>query len=148
MAFRATNALPAVKYDRAKLVAVQMRNHAQSRSAQFSSGANSAEILAMVGSLDSFKVELEAARNIPGMAAYAQDQEDDPTYDLTAEFNAMMAALDAVIAEVVATLPSDGNGWLLINSINPDGTLTPRNFTAGQLNQIRSLLDALAATIS
>lgn len=147
MAFKASNVLPAVEYENAKRVAVQLKSQAQYRSTAFASGATSAEILSMVDQLRTLRAKLDAAKAVPGIAAYAQAQENDGTYDVATEFTAMIAAIDAVITEVVTTFPKDVNGWMLINSINADGTLAPRAFTGAQLANIRSLLDSLAAAI-
>ena len=148
MAFRASNVIPAAQYDRGKQLAVQLKRQAVGRSATFASGATSAEILALVDNLNAFKAGLDTVRQIPGIAVYATEQENDGAYDVATEFLAMIAAVDAVIANVVATLPADGGGWLLINKINADGSLVPRVFTGAQLANIRALLDAVAAAIT
>ncbi len=148
MAFRATNIIPSDQYERAKQLAVQLQRLAQNRSASFASGASALEVLALVDNLNALKVGLNSAKSVPGIAAHATAQEDDPAYDVVAEFNTMIAAADAVVAEVVTTLPTDGNEWLLINKINADGSLIPRNFTGAQLASIRTLLDAIAASIT
>ena len=148
MAFRASNILPEQGYDRAKKLAVQIKRLAEARSISFASGATSAEVLSVADNLGALKAGLDEAKTIPGIAAYAQGQEDDVTYDVAAEFSAVLVAVDAVIANIVATIPTDASGWLLINKINADGTLTARSFTGAQLAGLRTVLDALAAIIS
>jgi len=148
MAFRASNIIPSTQYDRAKQLAIQLKRQAETRSASFASGATSVEVLALVDNLNSLRAGLEVIRQVPGIADYAAAQEDDVAYDVVAEFNAMIAAAAAVVAEIVTTLPKDGSDWLLIRKINPDGSLSPRNFTAANLSSIRTLLDAVAASIA
>ncbi len=148
MAFRANSVIPATEYVRAKNLAVQLDRLAVNRSASFATGANSAEILALVDNLSALKAGLQDAAQTPGIEAYATAQEDDATYLVAVEFAAMIAAVDAVIAETVTTLPTDANDWLLIRKINADGSLVPRTFTGAQLASIRSLLDSLAASIT
>ena len=148
MAFRASNVIPATEYDRAKRLAVQIKRLAEARSISFASGATSAEVLSVADNLNALKAGLEAAKQTPGIAAYAASQEDDGTYDVATEFNAMLSAVDAVVANIVITLPKDASDWLLINKINADGSLTPRSFTGAQLGSLRTNLDSLAASIT
>lgn len=148
MAFRASNQIPAENYQRSKDLANQLKRQAQTRSATFASGAKSAEILAAADHLNAFKTELIAMSQTPGIVAFAKEQEDDPTYDVVAEFTALLATIDAVIAEIVSTLPADTNDWLLINKINADGSLAPRSFTGAQLSGLRSLMDDIANAVS
>ena len=147
MAFRASNVIPATQYDVAKRIAVQVRRLAESRSTTFASGATSAEILSVVDNLSALKVRLNEAKQVPGIAVYAAVQENDGAYDVATEFNGVLTAIDAVIADIVVTLPKDGSDWLLINKINADGSLVPRIFTGAQLSGLRAKLDVLAASI-
>ena len=84
---------------------------------------------------------------VPGLATYAQAQLGDT--DIANEFNAMVAAVDAVRVWVMANFPKDGNGVLLASSFAPDnsGRTVQVQFTPAQLSQLRTLLDALAASI-
>ena len=147
MAFKASNAIPAERYQRAKNLAWQLRQQAISRSANFASGANAAEILAAADNLKAFREGLLQAAATPGIAVYAQAQEDDPTYDVAAEFSAMISAVESAITNIVTSIPKDGDGYLLINEINPDGSLTPRQFSGAALAGVISSLDAIAAAV-
>ena len=147
MAFRASNIIPATQYDKAKATVIQIKRLVVDRSATFTSGATASEVFSLIDNLSALAKRLDQVKQTPGIAAYATIQEDDATYDVVAEFNTMIAAVDAVITDVVAVLPKDSNGWLLVNKINPDGSLVPRNFTGAQLANIRALLDAVAAAI-
>ncbi|KKM76782.1 hypothetical protein LCGC14_1376700 [marine sediment metagenome] len=148
MPFRATNVIPSAEYERAKQAAVQVRRLAQNRSSTFASGATSAEVLAVADNLSSMKATLESIRGVPGIGVYANAQEDDDTYDVAAAFNAMLAAIDSVIAEIVSALPKDQSDWLLINKINEDGSLSARSFTGAALTNLRTTLDVLVASIT
>ena len=148
MTFRAASAIPAGEYQRAKQQAVQIRNYALSRSVLFASGANSLEVLSTVDNLSAMHSTLNGFKDVPGIIAYASDQEDDPTYDVSAEFTATLATIETFVTDVVATLPKDVDGYLLLNEILPDGTLVPRDFTPAQLSAAKTNLDAIAASIS
>lgn len=148
MAFRASNALPAERYDRGKLLAVQLKSAVQRRSSDFQSGAGADEIIGLADQLREYRERFNQIRQTPGIAAYAQAQENDGTYDVAAEFNAMIAAIDAAIAEILSTFPSDAQDYLLAYKFNADGSTSPRQFTGGALGGVRTALDAIAASIS
>lgn len=147
MAFLASGVIPAEQYQRAKRVAVQVKLLADTRAASFATGATSAEILSTVDNLRALKSALDEAKATPGIADYARSQEDNQAYDVVAEFNAMLAAIDAVIANVVTTIPKDGSGFLLVDRIETDGSLTPRDFTGPQLTGLVNELNSLSAAI-
>ena len=148
MTFRAASAIPAGEYQKAKLQAVQLKNYALSRSALFNVGANSLEVLATVDNLSAMHDALNGYKDVPGIISYAEIQEDDVTYDVSVEFTTMLASIDTCVTDIVATLPTDVDGYLLLNEILPDGTLVPRDFTPVQLATAKANLDAIAATIS
>ena len=104
-------------------------------------------MLATAQNLKTFRDKLAEISTTPGIAAYAQEQEDDVTYDVAAEFTAMLAAIDACVNQIVADMPDDGT-YILAYSINPDGSLTPRNFTGAQLATTISTLTAVANSVS
>lgn len=148
MAFRATNNLPAVNYDEAKSLARQLKNYASSRATLFGSGGNSDQIFATLDALKQFRDRLDAIRSTPGIAQYARDQEDDQTYDVVAEFVAMVAAVDAAIAQIVTTFPADGSGFLLAQTLSADGSRSARSFSAAGLATFVTLLTAIDTAIT
>ena len=147
MAFRATNILPETGYDQAKKVATQVKRFSQNRSADLATGGNSDQILGTADTMLIYKGQLTDLATIPGIGDYAKDQENDPAYDVTAEFTAMLALIDAVIAAVTAGFPVDGSDFLLAYTFNPDGSQAPRSFAAPATVTIRAALDALDAGI-
>lgn len=104
-------------------------------------------ILNFVNLLRDKRVEMAAFAAVPGLAAYAQEQVDDPTLDIAAEYTAMVAAVDATITWVVDNFPKDANGWLLARTLTAQGQLQDRMFTTVALANLRTELDALIATI-
>lgn len=148
MAFRASNLIPDTQYVRAKQIALQMKRFAADRSLRFSSGANTDQIFAVVRKFRQNLQDFQAIASIPGISAFAQSQEDDDTYDVVAEFNAMIASVEAVIDEIVTTFPTDADGKpLYYDSLNADGTLVPETFTAAQLSNLRTKLDTVANSV-
>ena len=147
MAFRATNILPETGYDQAKKVATQVKRFSQNRSSDLVAGGDSDQILGTADTMLIFKGQLTALTTIPGIGDYAKEQENDPTYDVAAEFTAMLALIDDVIATVTSGFPVDGSDFLLAYTFNPDGSQAPRSFTAPATVTIRAALDALDAGI-
>jgi hypothetical protein len=95
-----------------------------------------------------YSIELNELAATPGIGDYAKEQEDDPTYDVVAEFASMLSAIDEVVTNISSTLPVDGSGFHLLFKTNPDATLDPRLFTGASLSGLITKLDAVVAAIS
>lgn len=94
------------------------------------------------------QVEAIAAKFGGGvLAAYAREQENDPTYDVVADFTAWKNSLFAIRDHILTTFPKDANGFLLFLTFNADGSTATRNFTAAQCAQLASLIDAAILTL-
>lgn len=83
----------------------------------------------------------------PGLAQYAKDQTNDPSYDVVAEFNTMRNAMNSARDSLIATFPKDGNGFILYQTINANGTIATRTFTSAQLAAAVALVDSVIASI-
>ena len=147
MAFRASSLLPQNGLNEAKGLALSVQSLSASRSTQFQNDTNADVVLATFQDLRRRRDALLTISTIPGMAQYARDQEDDQSYDVVAEFAAMVALIDAVLANIIATFPTDADDFLLEKKFAPDGTYTFRTFTGAQLAVLRGLLDDLVAGI-
>lgn len=147
--FRANNLIPATAYPRSKSSAAQVKGIADSNIAKYTTtGANGNEIFAMTDNLRGLKADLNTAKNVPGIVQYAKDQEDDQTYDVAQAFTDVLQAINAVLAEVEATFPTSAGGWLELNKMESgDASLTPRDFTTGQLASLTATLQTLSDAI-
>ena len=83
---------------------------------------------------------------IPGIAAYAKDQYDDPGLDIVAEFTAMVSACSDLKDWIVANVPKSGSTWLL-ETYDSDGNVTKLMFTPAQTVNFRVECNNLLATI-
>lgn len=99
--------------------------------------------------------DILAARNAmqslvatPGLQAYAREQINTPTLDLVTEYNAMIAAINAVRDWVSTNIPKDGTGYLLIQTIDTELAVTDRQFSSVSLGGLRTVLDTLIAAIA
>ena len=142
MTFRATNIIPQRGYELAKARATKLRSWSQQMSAMCNTDLPAQQLIAILSGLSGHKNELEIAKNTNGIVAYAKDQENDPAYDVAAEFIAVLVLIDDAIAVVQAT-----NTNVLIN----DWTLTGiswNSFTPAQTATLKSALDDIVAAIS
>jgi len=148
MSFRAQNTIPDKAFTQAKSLAVSVRAQAQQAATDFTSiGADSDRIFGLIRNTIRASEQFNALKATPGIAAFAKIQEDDPTYDIAVEFNAMVAAVDAVSDALIAAIPKDGNGYLLVQTMNAQGDVGPRQFTPAQVNSIVPLLVAVVQAI-
>lgn len=147
MTFRATNILPSIGLENAKLFVVRLKRQAELKVASLATGANSDEILGIVDSLIEAKNQLNAVKAITGIGQYAKDQENDQNYDVGAEFNALLATIDAAAAEIITTFPTDGSGFLLSHTLDASGR-SPRTFPAGAVSGIKDKLQFIVDAIA
>lgn len=88
-----------------------------------------------------------AAAAVPGIAAYVAAQRGVTEQQVATAFQDMAGAVANAIAWIAANLPKDAGGYLLVRQIAADGALTYRQFTPAQLAGLRSVLQAVEATI-
>jgi len=147
MAFFASNILPEEGLNRSKKLALQVKNYLSVRENQFLSDTNADVVLATFNDLKRYRDEFLSYRDIPGIAQYARDQENDQTYDVVTEFNAMITAIEAVITNIYSSFPKDANNFLLEKKLLVDGTYEFRIFTGVQLSTLRGLITAAIAQV-
>lgn len=85
---------------------------------------------------------------VPGIGAYAQQQFNDATYDVAAEFSNMVAKLTAVVTWIFNNFPKDGSGFLLGYTINADGSRAPRVFAPASTVGLKAAVDGVIAAIA
>jgi len=147
MAFKASNQLPEDAYRRAKSTAMDATRLAGEYSTLAASGFNSGSLLSLFHDMRRIRDQLTAVKTVPGIAAHAKAQEDDAAYDVGPEFNTLIAAVDAVVQNILATFPTDGSGYLLDRKLT-DGEYTYRDFAPAQLTTLKGLLDAIVNAVS
>ena len=147
MAFKAANVLPENGYSRAKERVSALKKYMQSRISQLSTDTNADLVLSIYFDISRGRAELASIAAISGIAQYAKDQENDQTYDVVAEFTALLANLDAITSAVSDGYPRDNNGYLLDRKVVGD-TIEFRTFTSGQLASFVSLMQSAVNGIS
>ena len=109
---------------------------------------NRVEFLRYYERITNASITLNTAKTIPGIAAYAQAQLNDPALDVAAEFTAVVDAIETLRVWIVANFPVGTGGALLYHTLNEStGELVNMQFTVAQLATFRSEADVLLATI-
>lgn len=141
MAFRTTTSL-AVEYERLKAFARHLRAQALRHKSTTDLPTVINELLPLLREASSRFASVPS-----GMAAFAQAQEDDPAYDVVAQFTAMKAAVDDALVTLISGIPRDGEGYVLDRQMGGQGNVTGRELTAGQISALATKLDAVITTI-
>lgn len=146
MAFR-TNRLQRV-FQQITDEAADIKSRAQSlRNASAAGPVQSSQIIDWFVSLANARTVIAALASTPGLPAYAQNEVDDDTYNVTTEYTAMLAAIDGALAWVTTNFPKDGSGYLLAYQFIGNA-YTARTFSTAALATFRTTLDSLIATIA
>lgn len=146
MAFPTRPALQKV-WEQFSARAASCKRYCQEVSAASAARALSASDLEeIINHLASFAAYAKTASTTPGLADYVKAQYADSRIDITAEYAAMIAAVEAAIAWVANNVPKSG-GYVLLDQWSADGTIARRTFASNTLNGLRAALDAVAATI-
>jgi len=147
MAFRATNVVPQRAYLQVKGTATNVKNNCTTFVAQMAaSGANYSLLRDIRVFLANANAQFTTLAATPGLAAYAQQQEDDEAYDVVAEFAAMQAAINAALTWMNTNVP------LSVQAVPPaqwtdNGPTIATVFTVAQTAGFRAQLTAVANSI-
>lgn len=140
----------AAAWSAARNTATTIKSRSQSLHDQCAAGDVSATtILDYATMLADMKYRLEQVTNVGGIAAYAQAQINDPTIDIAAEYLSMATQIDTTISWIITNFPKDGSGYLLAVQFSGDnsGRTVPRQLSSAQTAGLRTILQALIATI-
>ena len=148
MAFIATQATQAQGLMAAMQQAVWLKQQAQNGVALLTGVASANQIFQLMDNIRAPLTIFNQVAAIPGIAAYAQAQFDDPTYDVAANFTAMVNALNAVVAWVMANFPKDTGGFVQAYTLAANGDRVPVTFTSVQTAGLASALNTLIASIA
>lgn len=88
----------------------------------------------------------QQAAGVGGLAEYAQDQYDNVSLDVAAEYLAMRTAALALRDWIFANIPMSGQTPLTYNLLS-DGTQVPLTFTSAQTAGFRTEADAFIGTV-
>jgi len=87
-------------------------------------------------------------KNVAGLDTYALQQIPGYLGSMIADITTTVAAVQSCLDWIVANFPKDStNQFILAESLNADGTRTPRSFTSVQTAGLQTRLQTLIATI-
>lgn len=143
MAFRASPQIKTDGYPESKRLALSLKAYCLDVKTASAAGPISGNLaIALHERLIADRARFQAIAAIPGIAAYAQDQENDNAYDVAAEFTAMTAAIASVRDWIIANVTT--TGWVTFST---SGVAT-KTFSTAAAAGLRTQLDSLMATIS
>lgn len=146
MAFRASSIIPLSAYQTAKRAAAQLKVNAQSmRAALAASNASYDFLRDIYRTLERAQAQFTQLAATPGLAGYAKAQENDPAYDVAAEFTAMQGAITSALTWMNSNAPTGVTAKTPANW--GDGSLIANEFTPAQTAGLRTQLDAVIAAI-
>lgn len=148
MAFPASTQTQADALEKVRSAAIQLKKNAQQVRDKTAAGSVEASIIiSLLNAVRETIIVFDDVAAIPGIDAYVQAQYDDNALDVSAEFSAMRAEAVNVKDWIVANIPIDTDGYVLLQSFDADGKLVWREFTSAQTSDLRTQLDNLIATI-
>ena len=152
MAFKATALAAEQAFDKLRTQALASKNYlTPQRTAMQQASCDALVPIAVIQHLGTVVGLMNGWASTPGLAAYAQSQVNDPSYDIVAEFTAMRNAMVSARDTLIGMFPKDATGpnggYVLWQSINASGQLVNRTFTAAQLagavTQVSAVISAI-----
>jgi len=148
MAFRANTATQAQGLLSAMQQAVFVKQSAQIAVQLLTGTVTANQVFQIVDNLRSPLQIFAQVAAIPGIAAYAQAQFNDATYDVATEFTNMVNTINAVVNWVVTNFPKDSGGFAQAYTLAADGSRTPVTFTPAQTAGLTTALNAVINQIT
>lgn len=149
MAFRASSLIPARGLELAKSYALDLKALCDAKVSEIgASGINGQQLIALWKRLAQARDNLVSVESISGIAAYAQAQENDATYDVATAFSALVSQVNSTLSWLDANVPKDANGYRLLMSLDANGAETWRVFVSPATDGLVTQLQAISAAIS
>lgn len=131
--------------DRAQSQADSIKRICQNNKDRMAAGTiSSGGLMSLLDNLIGAKSVLLETASLPGIGAFAEAQVGQ---SVTAEFTAMMGAIDAAGAWIVTNFPKNAQGYLLAETWGQGGARVERSFATADTAGLRTLLDAVIAAI-
>jgi hypothetical protein len=128
-------------FRQARNVAASTKQRLQSTASQLTGTYNALTAIELRQALVYNISQLNASAALPGIAAYAQNQYADNTYDVAAEFSTMLAAFQAIVDWLTTNIPSTG-----VSVTN--GLVTGVDYPPTATAPLLTLVNAAIATVA
>ena len=144
MAVRATNAITSDAYIQIKRTLTQLKNNVDTWIPTLaSSGADYGYIQKIYLGLINADTAVDEQKTTPGLATYAEEQEDDPTYDFQAEVTASLSDITAAFTWIDANIPITARTLKPISQWTGSVTIVADEFTPAQTSGLQALLQTV-----
>lgn len=148
MAFLASNAIPQDVYQRTKRTALNLKQSCQDFVVRLAAANATYTMLRDIYiTLTNANAFFDAVKAVPGLADYAAAQENDPTYDVAAEFVAMQAAITAAQTWMEQNIPTNVTAVAPANWAQ-NGPMIATEFPPAQTSNLRAALNGVVSAIS
>ncbi|RLC99054.1 MAG: hypothetical protein DRI46_10185 [Chloroflexi bacterium] len=148
MALRATNAITSDAYISIKRTASQLKINVDAWIPELASnGADYGFIQGIYLNLVNADNAIDEKKTTPGLATYANEQEDDPGYDFQAETQTTLAAITDAFTWVDTHIPITGRTLKQISDWDGASTIVADTFTPAQTSGLQALLQTVTDSI-
>lgn len=148
MTFRASSVVPQNAYQQVKATAVQLKLNVTGIISTLAAGNATYDYLRGVYlTLKRAQDQFDALKVTPGLSNYAKAQENDPAYDVGAEFVAMQGAIGNAMSWMEANVPTSAT-IKPVASWDASGSLIQTEFTPVQTAGLRTVLSTVTAAIA
>jgi hypothetical protein len=148
MAFRTSNVVPAVAYVTVRAAAAQLKLNIDAVITFLAGNNTSYDYLRGVyQTLERANNQFDSLKTTPGLADYAKVQENDPAYDVVAEFVTMQAAIAAAMSWMATNVPLNVT-LKPVNQWGNGGGLIATEFSPAQTSTFRTVLAAVSNAIN
>lgn len=149
MTFRASNVVPEEAYTKVRKTAIQLKVNLQSfKTSLASKNADFKLIKGIYVTLSNAYNQLDTLKEIPGLADYAKQQEDDPNYDVVVEFNNLITQIQSAMGWINDHVPSTVSLKTPADWGGPNETVIVDTFTPTQTSDLRTALESVIQAIS
>ena len=138
-------------YQKAQNESIRVKQFAtQARNALIAGTVSANAVIQIMTNLKSSIEVWDTVSGLSGISVFAQTQEDDPAYDVVAEFLSMRTAAVAAVDWVFDNFPKDNQApnYILKDILATDGSISVRQFTPAQTVGLQTALADLIAAIS
>lgn len=109
---------------------------------------SSYRLIEILNTLRQARQVMDNAAATPGIADYAINEQNDPTYNVAAEFTGLRNAIQDAITWMATNFPRNAAGtFILSESMDNDGQITPHYFLLADLGDLPTRLQLIVDSI-
>lgn len=118
-----------------------------SRRAGFLDGGNGREVLSLIAFLKEIQPPIQLVIDTAGINDIAIAKYSDSNYNIVTNLSELLVKIIDTVSEIIALIPTNGGGYMLLMSMNSNDKAEWRTFTGAQLLPVVAKIDAIIAMI-